>query len=155
MVVKSLKFLTILSLVSCYMTGWLPDIYCNSIFNSPDNNMLVIWHWYVILNTWSLTLDIWHRYLTCYHLTPDTWHLIYNTWQLTYYHSLDMLSHDTSTLDQMLWHLTGLLLHLYYNVNSWLPLLWDLVWLLYCYQTSGTPELLYTWTHVTGRLLIL
>ena len=64
------------------------DIWCwNSLFNSPDTDMLIIRHWYVILDTWFLTLDIWHRYLTCYHLTPDTWHLIYDTWQL-----IDMLS---------------------------------------------------------------
>jgi len=160
-VVKCLKCLTILSPVSCYMTGWLPDIwYCNSIFNSPDNNMLITWHWYVILDTWSLTLDIWHWYLTCYHLTPDIWHLIYDTWQLTCYHLLDMLSHGTSILDLILWHLTGhyCTWHLYYIAYSWLSLLRELgmiIILLPDLWYSCAPELLYSWTPITGGFLIL
>ena len=120
----------------------------------------------LLLDTWYLTLDIWQRYLTCYYLTPDTWHLLYYTWQLTCYHSLDMLSHGTSTLDLMLWLLTGLLLHLYYNVYSWLQLLRGLgmiiillqdIWYSWTHMllNSCASKLIYSWTPVIGRILIL
>jgi len=68
---------------------------CNSVFNSPDTNMLIIWRWYVYtwylipdtwylilildmlsLNTWSLTRETWYMKLTCYHLTLGTFDLI-------------------------------------------------------------------------------
>ena len=88
----------------------------------------------------------------------DTWSLTYDIWHLT----IDMLSLSTDTLDLMLWHLTGYYYtrHLYYIVHS-------------CYHFTGTwhdyyiviihlvllnscaPELLYSWTPVTGKLLIL
>ena len=85
--------------------------------------------------------DIWY-------MTPDNWH---------------MLSPGTSTLDLILWHLTGYyctwhLLHIHdYHCYG------DLARLLYCYQIFGTPvllnscapELLYSWTPITGRFLIL
>jgi len=97
----------------------------------------------LLLDTWYLTLDIWHRYLTCYtwHLIPDTWYLIpalnmlsFDTWYLTpdiWYLTIDMLSltwllsYGTSTLDLILWHLTGYYYTrlLYYIVYSWLSLL--------------------------------
>jgi len=75
--------------------------------DSPDTDMLIIWHWYVILNTWSLTLESWHRHLTCY-----TGHLISDTWYLT--PVLDMLYlipdpwyliSDTGTWHVITWHL--------------------------------------------------
>ena len=105
------------------------------------------------LDTWYLTHNIWHRYLTCYHLTPDTWHLIYDTWQLTCYLLLDMLSHGTSTLDLILWHLTGYYYtwHLYYFAYSWLSLLRRLgiiIILLPNLWYSWTPILMYSWTPV-------
>ena len=103
---------------------------------------LDIWHRYLTCyhltpDTWHVIFDSWYLayaitwYLTCFHMVLvhltwccDTWHLLsFDTWQLTCYHSLDMLSHGTSTLDLMLWHLTGLLLHLYYVFYSWLLLL--------------------------------
>jgi len=121
---------------------------CNSVFNSPDTDMLITLRWYVytwhlIPNTWYLTLVLDMSSLNTWSLTPDTWHMIYDTWQLTCYHSLDMLSHSTSTLDLMLWHLIGLLLHLYYNVYSWLPLLWELGMIIIL-----LPDMWYSWTPV-------
>jgi len=120
--------------------------------DSPDTDMLIIWHWYVILDTWSLIVNIWHRYLTRYHLTPDTWHLIYNTWQLTCYNLiLDICYH--LVLTHLTWYCdtwldtitlgTCITLHIHdYHLYG------DLVWLLYCYQTFGTPERLCSWTPV-------
>jgi len=74
-------------------------------------------------------------------LSLDTWH---------------MLSHGTST-------------HLTWYCDTWLDTItpvtcitWhihdyhfygDLAWLLYCYQTSGTSELLYSWTLVSPVLM--
>jgi len=136
---------------------------------SPDTWYLTfdIWHqhWYVILDIWSLVLDIWHRHLICYtwhlisgtwylipvfdmlHLTPDTWHLIHNTWQLTCYHLTCfhmVLAHLTWYCDTWLDTIipdTCIILHIhYYHFYG------DLAWLLYCYQASGTPELLCSWT---------
>ena len=155
------------------MTGWLPNIwYCNSVFNSPDTDMSITWRWYVYtwhlipkyLTCYHLTLDPWHLIsdtgTSYYHLIPDTWHLIFDTWQLTCYHLLVMLSPDTSTLDLILWHLTDTYTwhlycifmiitftgtwHNYYTVTRHLVLL-----------NSCAPELLYSWTPVKGRLLIL
>jgi len=128
-------------------------------------------HWYVILDTWYLTLNIWHQYLTCYYFTHDiwhrylTWHLIsntdtwhvitwhpipdtwyiYDTCQLTCYHLLDMcyyllLTHLTWYCDTWLDSITPdtcIMLHIHdYHLTG------TLAWLLYCYQTSGAPELL-------------
>jgi len=200
MVVKSLKYLTILFSVPCYwpddyliydvvalfqLTWYRHVNYLTLIclYLSPDpwhlisdtgtwNVILDTWSltldidtgtWHVILDTWSLTLDIWHRYLTCYHLTPDTWHLIYDTWHLTCYHSLDICYH--LVLTHLTWYCdtwlntiipdTCITLHIHdYHFHG------DLAWLLYCYQTFGTPEILCSWTLVylnpaKGRLLIL
>ena len=133
------------------MTGWLLDIWCcYSVFNSPDTDMLITWRWYVYTCHLILTLDIWHQYLTCYLLTRDTWHLIFDTWQLTCYHLLDMLSHGTSTLDLMLWHLTRLLLHLYYIFYSWLSLLRGLSMIIIL-----LPEIWYSETSVFLNSCIL
>jgi len=65
-------------LLSCYMTRWLPDIWCcNSVFNSPNTDMLITWYQYVYTS----------------HLIPDIWYLTQvlnllslDTWQLTWYH---------------------------------------------------------------------
>jgi len=124
-----------------------------SVFSS-DIDMSYLILDMLLLDTWYLTLDIWHVILDSWYmtpvldmlyLTPDTWHLIYDTWRLTYYHSFDMLSHGTSTLDTwycdtwldtitpdtcITWHI-----HDYHFYG-------DLAWLLYCYQTSCTPKLL-------------
>ena len=123
-----------------------------------------------MLDPWYFTLDIWHWYLSCY-----TWHLILDTWYLT--PVLDMLSLDTWYLTSDIWHLTidmlsltwlmlspGTSTHLTWYCDTWLDTItpdtcitWhihdyhfygNLAWLLYCYQTSGTPELLYSWTPV-------
>jgi len=112
-----------------------------------------------------MTLDIWHQYLICctWHLIPDTWYMTLDDWHaITYLTCFHMeLAHltwycdtwlDTSTPD------TCITLHIHdYHFYG------DLAWLLYCYQTSGTPELLcscapellYSWTPITGRLLTL
>ena len=135
MVVKSMKYLAILF----------------SYIMSHD--LLITWHRYV--NTWHLIHDTWY-------LTPDTWYAITWYWvfdKYTWYSHLilDMLSLGTDTLDLMLWHLTG-----YYHTDTCITLpihdyrlYRDLTWLLYCYQISSTPELLYSWTPEIGRLLIL
>ena len=64
-------------------------------------DILIIWHWYVILDTWYPTLALDMLYLTpdTWHLIPDTgtWHVILDTWYLTL--TLDMLY---LTLD--IWH---------------------------------------------------
>jgi len=134
---------------------------------TPDTWCLTLVLDMLSLDTWCLTLDIWHRYLTCY-----TWHLILDTWYLTlvldmiyltpdtWYMTLDMLSHSTSTLDLILWHLTVYYhtWHLYYFAYSWLSLLRGLDMIIILLQDiwySCAPELLYSWTPVTGRLLIL
>ena len=132
--------------VPCYMTGWLPDIWCsNSVFNSPDTDMLITWRWYVY--TWHLIPDTWHLTLVLDMLSLNTWYLTIGMLSFDVWH---MLLFDTNTLNLMLWHLTGYYYtwHLYCVAYSWLSLYGDLTWLLYCYQTSGTPELLYLWTHV-------
>ena len=129
------------------MSGWLPNIWCcNSVFNSHDTDMLIIWHWYVILDTWSLKLDIWHRYLTCYQLTLDTWHLISDTWQLTCYHLIPdicyrlVMTHLTwccdTWLDTYIWYL-------YYIAYSWLSLLRGLGMIIILLL-----DLWYSWTLV-------
>ena len=105
------------------MTGWLLDIWCcNSVFNSPDTDMLITDTDMFILDTWSLTVDIWHRYLTCY-----TWHLIPDTWYLT--PVLDMLLLDT-------WYLTLDIWHRYLTCYHLTPDSWHLIydnWQLTCY----------------------
>ena len=141
------------------------------LYLSPDT-----WHlisntgtWNVILDTWSLKLDIWHQYLTYYHLTLDTWHLISDTgtWHVITWH----LMHDTWYMTLNIWHaITYLicfhlvLVHLTWHCDTWMDIViagtcaifpihdyhfyGNLTWLLYCYQTSGTPELLCIWTLV-------
>jgi len=134
------------------------------------------WHlisdtWYLtpaldmyILDTWYMTYDIWHWYVICY-----TWHLIHDTWYLTPVLDMLYLTHDLWYLisDTGTWHV---ILDTWY-CNTWLDTMTpdtctalhihdyhfyrDLAWLLYCYQIFGTPELLYTWTPETGRLLTL
>ena len=96
-----------------------------------------------------LTLDIRHRYLTCYHsldMLSHGWHAIT---RLTCYTWPDIV-----TPDWLLLYLTPILYcifitfsrtrHDYYVVTRLLVLL-----------NLCTPELLYSWTPVTGRLLIL
>ena len=83
------------------------------------------------------------------YLTPNTWHLIYDTWRLTCYHSHDMLSHGTSTLDT--WYCDTW--HLYYMAYSWLSLLRGLDMIIILFPTSGTPELVYSWTSVSSVLM--
>jgi len=133
---------------------YTPDT-CHAILNpwylTPVLAMLILDTWYPtpVLAMLYLTLDIRHRHLTCYH-------------------TLDMLSPSTSTLDLILWHLTGYCYtwHLYYIAYSWLSLLRRLGMIIillpdfwYSWTTvllnSCTPALLYSWTPVIGRLLIL
>ena len=90
--------------------------------DSPDTDML-----YLTPDPWHLIFDTGTWHVITWHLIPDTWHLIYDTWQLTCYHSLDMLSHGTSTLGLMLWHLIG-----YYY--TWHLLSLD-TWELTCYHS--------------------
>ena len=97
------------------------------------------WYWTPALAMLYLTYDTWHRHLPCY-----IWHMISDTgtWH--------MLSPGPSTLDLILWPLTRYYYtwHLYYRAYYDYHFYGDLAWLLYCYQTSVTPELLYSWTLV-------
>ena len=113
--------------------------------------------WYLVFDVAThqyisyLTLICIHRYLPCYtyYLISDTGtcHAILITWYLTpvlamLHLTLDILPPGTNTLDLILWHLTGyyytghrtsLHTHDYHFMGTWL---------LYCYQTFGTPVLL-------------
>ena len=152
---------------------WPDDYLTYDVVTLTD--ILITWPWYVytwylisdsgtwhvitrhlIPDTWYLTpvLDTWY-------LTPDTWHLISDTgtwhvitWHLipdTWYMTFDMLS---------LFYM--ILVHLTWCCDTWLDTIipntcitlhihdyhfyGDLTWLLYYYQTSGTPELICSWT---------
>ena len=137
----------------------IPDTGTDMLHLTPALDMLYLTHdiwqryltcytWYLILDTWYLTSVLDMSSLNTWYLTPVN--LVYNIWWLTCYHSLNMLSHGTSTLDLILWHLTGYYCtwRLYYFAYSWLSLLRGLAWLLYYYQIFGTPELLCSWTPV-------
>ena len=125
------------------------NIWCyNSVFNTPDTWHLIsdtdtwhvftwhlmsdtsTWHvitWYLIPDTWYMTLVNWHAitYLTCFHMT-----LVHLTWCCDTW--LDTIIPGTC-----------ITLHIYdYHFYE------DLAWLLYYYQTFGTPELLCSWTPV-------
>jgi len=110
----------------CYIWHMISDTgTCHAIFDT--------WYRTSVLAMLCLTLDIWHRFLTCY-----TCHLIYDTgtWH--------MLSPSPSTLDLILWPLIGYYYtwYLYYRAYYDYHFYRDLAWLLYYYQTSGTPVLL-------------
>ena len=107
-----------------------------------------------ILVTWSWHVYTW--YLPCYtkHLISDTGtcHAILDTWYLTLvldmlsltWHAITRLTCYHLVLVHLTWYCgTCIILHIHaYHFYG------DLTWLLYCYQTSGTPELLYSWTPV-------
>ena len=128
------------------MTGWLPDIWCcNFIFNSPDTNMLITWHWYfytwhLIPGTWYLTPVLDMLSLNTWYMTPNIWHLIIDMLSLTWYPFTWY-----STLDLMLWHLTGYYYtwHMYYIAYSWLSLFRGLDMIIIL-----LPDLWYSWTPV-------
>ena len=165
MVVKSLKCLY-RSSVPCYVIGWY------LIFDVVTlTDILVTWSWHVY--TWYLyTPDTCHAILNTWYLTPAL-AMLYLTLDIRHrywicYHTLDMLSPSTSKLALILWHLTGYcyIWHLYYIAYSWLSLLRRLGMIIILLQDfwyswipvlqkSCTPELLYSWTPITGRLLIL
>ena len=134
---------------------------------TPDTCHAILNTWYLtpILAMLYLTLDIWHRCLSCYiwHLISDTGtcHVILDPWYPTLV--LDMLSLTWHAITHLTcYHL--ILVHLTWYCDTWLVTVIpgtciilnihdyhfyrDLAWLLYCYQTSGTPELLYSWTPV-------
>ena len=118
--------------------------------------ILITWYLTPVLVMLYLSLNIWHRYLPCY-----TYHLI----------------SDTDTCHATLRHLTYCHLvpiHLTWYCDTWLDTItpdtirlcifmiiaFTRTWLLYRYQTFGTPELLYSellysWTPEKGWLLIL
>ena len=134
------------------MTRRLPGIwYYNSVLNSPNTDMLIIWNWYVY--SWHLIPDTWYLTSVLDMLSLNTWCLTPNIWHLI----IDMLSFGT--------------IHLTWYCDTWLDTITpdtcitlliydyrfygDLTWLLYCYQTSDTPELLYSWTPVLLNSCIL
>ena len=111
--------------LTCYIWHMIPDTgTCHAIFD--------MWYPTPVLAMLHLLFNIWYRYLpcctwrlTCYHLA-----LVYLTWYCDTWP-------DTITLD------TCISLHIHdYHFYG------DLAWLLYYYQTFGTPELLYSWTPV-------
>jgi len=120
--------------------------------------MLIIWHWYVILDTipdtWYLTTVLDMFLLNTWYLIPDIWHLTINMLSLDTWH-MPSLGTDTFTwycdtwLDTITpgtcitlhihdYHFTGTW-HYYYIVTRYLVLL-----------NSCTSELLYTWTPKRG-----
>ena len=122
--------------------------------------MLITWRWLFILDTWFLTLVIWHWYLTCYHLTLDPWHPIPDTWYM-------ILDNWYAITHLIYFHMA--LVHLTWCCDTWLGYYYtciifsvhdyhfygDLAWLLYYYQTFGTPEFLCSWTPVLLNSCIL
>ena len=82
--------------------------------------------WHLTPDTWYMTLDNWHviTYLICFHMV-----LVHLTWCCDTW--LDTITPDICIT---------LHIHDYYFYG-------DLSWLLYCYQTFGTLELLilYSW----------
>jgi len=156
MIVKSLKCLFILfscTMLRDQMITWyrhmISDIgTCHAILDT--------WYLTLVLAMLYLTLDIWHRYLPYLTLDIWRWYLPCYTWHLTCYDLV--LIHLTWYCDTWLItviHCTLLYCifmiitftgtwHDYYTVTKHLVLL-----------NSCTLELLYSWTRVTGRLLIL
>ena len=136
MVVKSLKCLY-RSPVPCYVTGWylifdvatLTDILVTwpwHVYTGTCHAILITWYLTPVLAMLYLTLDIRHRYWTCYH-------------------SLDILSHGTSTLDLILWYMTGYyyIWHMYYFAYSWLSSLREIGMIIIL-----LPDIWYSWTPV-------
>ena len=135
----------------------IPDIWCCDSHRHISYLILTCIHLiFVMLNSWYLTpvlavqyltLDVWHRYLPCYiwHLISDTGacHFILDPWYPT--PVLDMLSPGISTLDLILWPLTGYCYtwHRYYIAYSWLLLLWRLGMIIIL-----LPDFWYSWTPV-------
>ena len=126
----------------CYTWHMLPDTgTCHAIFDP----------WYptpvlAMLNTGYLT-SLLAMLITC--IDTGTCHAILITWYaFMWYKYIDFTS----------WPLTGHY-HPWYRYIIWhihnYHFYGDLAWLLYYYQTFGTPELLYTWTPEIRRLLIL
>jgi len=113
---------------------WYLTLVLDMLYLTPNFWHLIsdtgTWHaitWYLIPGTWYITLDDWHAitHLTCFHMAQAhlTWYC--DTW-------LDNITPDTCvTLHIHDYHFYG-----------------DLAWLLYCYWTFGTPELLCSWTPV-------
>ena len=134
---------------------------------------LICYIWYLIHGTWYptpvfvmlyLSLNIWHRYLPCYtyHLISDTgtYHAILDGWR-----AITHLTCDHLVLVYLIWYCdtwldtiisgTCITLHIhdYYFTGTWhdyYTVTRPLVLL-----NSYAPVLLYSWTPVTGRLLIL
>ena len=165
--------LTTVVLVHDTMLCELVNIWCCTLYS---HRHLACYTWYVTsdTNTWLLNLiyDLWHRHsvftpaLDILYLIPDPRHLILDigTWYMSYLspdpnprymthanpylicfhvvqvHWPDIMTHpwpDTTTPDTcIIWYI-----HDYHFYG-------DLAWLLYYYQTFGTPELLYSWTPV-------
>jgi len=99
--------------------------------------MLITWH--LIYDT-----DTWHA--ITWHLIPDTWYLAPNNWHaITWYITLATWYWYTwSDADTRLDTMTPDTC-ITFPIHDY-RLYGDLTWLLYCYQTADTPELLYSWT---------
>jgi len=122
----------------------------------------------MVVKFWNVTIlsscIMSHDLLITWHLMPgtDTWHLLSDTWRLTCYHLI---------LD-ICYHLV--LIHLTWCCDTWLEIITldtcitlsiheyrlygDLTWLLYCYQTSGTPVFLnfyFSYTHIPSVVTLV
>ena len=128
------RYVNYLTLI-CYAWHLIPDTwYLTSVLNMfyliPDLWHLIsdtgTWHiitWHLIPDIWYMTLDDWHAitHLTCFHIV-----LVHLTWYCDTW--LDTITPDACiTLHIRDYHFYG-----------------ELAWLLYCYQTSGSPEPLYS-----------
>jgi len=134
----------------------------HSVFTPTPDTLYLIYNLWLRHSIFTLALGI---YTGTWYLIPVPRHLIFrhrysiyvilDTW--SWHPVYDILSCGTSTLT---WHCdpwpdttipdTCIIWHIHdYHFYG------DLTWLLYYYQTFGTPELLYTWTPEIGKLLTL
>ena len=147
---------------------------CHAIFDA--------WYLTPVLAMLYLTYDTWHQYLPCYiwHMIPDTGtcHTIFDPWDPTPVLVMLYLTQipDTGTCHAILitWYLTPILAMLYLTYDTrhrYLPCyIWHVIletwhlyylayaWLLYYYQTSGTPVspvLLNSCTPVSPVLILM
>jgi len=115
--VKSLKCLFILFSLPCYVTIWLPDIWCGDSHRHIN---------YLIPTCYHLILDIWHQYLPCYYLTLETWHLISDTGTDSYtWHLISGTWYLTPALT--CYHLTPDTWHLISDTGTWHVITWHLI----------------------------
>ena len=125
--------------LTCYIWHVISDtdtghVILDTWYRTPALDMLY-YTWLLIHDTWSCT-GTWYVILATW-----SWHLIYDMIHASIYlprfHMVQVHWPDTIIPDTcIIWHI-----HDYHFYG-------DLAWLLYCYQTFGTPKLLCSWTPV-------